>query len=223
MGIRNFFQQWGENNAQKKTSRQKILLERDFIALDVETTGFHVQRGDRIISLGAVKIKNGKILREDAFYTLVNPDKEIPQVVRELTGIDDDAVASAPDFESVMKEFVDWSIRDTENPVAIGHAITFDLSFLKKPSIAPDWMNKWLDTREIVSLVYPGLENKSLFHIAEFLECSILVEHHALEDAILSAEVFLLALEALKEQNVETLESLRRMQKSKRLILPSEF
>jgi DNA polymerase III epsilon subunit family exonuclease len=223
MGIRAWLQQWGSHEPNDSAAQRLALDQRDFIALDVETTGFHVNKGDRVVSLGAVKVKNGRIHREDAFYTLVNPEKDIPQVVKDLTGIDDEAVALAPGFDEVMKAFSTWSLKGTINPVAIGHAVSFDLSFLKKPDVAPAWLNKWMDTREIISLVYPGLAGKSLFHIAEFLECNIIVEHHALEDAILSAEVFLLALEALKEQNVTTMDSLRRMLKSKRLILPSEF
>ena len=51
------------------------LIEEDVIVLDTETTGLSV-RNCKITEIGAVKIKDGKVL--DRFNTFVNPECPIP-------------------------------------------------------------------------------------------------------------------------------------------------
>ena len=56
---------------------------RDVVALDLETTGLD-SKTERILEIGAVRIRDGR--EEASFSRLVNPGREIPDVVRELTG-----------------------------------------------------------------------------------------------------------------------------------------
>ena len=57
--------------------------------MDLETTGLNPAR-DRILEIGAVKIRDGQ--EAGQFQMLINPRMEIPERIRELTGITDEMV-----------------------------------------------------------------------------------------------------------------------------------
>ena len=48
------------------------LKELPFVLFDIETTGFYPEKGDRILSIGAVKMHGSEILKEETFYSLVH-------------------------------------------------------------------------------------------------------------------------------------------------------
>ena len=62
-------------------------MEQDFIAVDIETTGLSPVK-DKIIEIGAVKVKDGKIV--DQFSKLIDPKIELTERIVSLTGITDD-------------------------------------------------------------------------------------------------------------------------------------
>ena len=76
-------------------------LTKPLIVFDLETTGLDLVK-DRIIQLSYIKVfPDGKEERENLF---INPEKEIPQEVEELTGITNDDVAAAPTFKEKAAE-----------------------------------------------------------------------------------------------------------------------
>ena len=76
----------------------KLNITRPLIVFDLETTGLDLVR-DRIIQISYIKVMpNGNEERENL---LINPGKNIPQEVTELTGISDDDVKDAPSFKDV--------------------------------------------------------------------------------------------------------------------------
>lgn len=95
----------------------------DYIALDLETTGFSPETCD-IIEIGAWKIKDGVAV--DKFCTLVRPIMYIPRNVQELTGITMEDVKDCETIEPVLLEFYDWC----ERLPFLGHNLKFDFNFL---------------------------------------------------------------------------------------------
>lgn len=82
-------------------SRMLLNLTKPLIVFDLETTGLDLVK-DRIIQLSYIKVfPDGKEERENLF---INPEKEIPQEVEELTGITNDDVATAPTFKEKAAE-----------------------------------------------------------------------------------------------------------------------
>ena len=76
----------------------KLNITRPLVVFDLETTGLDLVR-DRIIQISYIKVMpDGEEIRENL---LVNPGKDIPQEVTELTGISNDDVANAPSFKEV--------------------------------------------------------------------------------------------------------------------------
>ena len=62
-------------------------------------TGLH-PKSDKIIEIGAIKVKNGKII--DTYAMMVNPMMVIPQRITELTGITNEDVSRGEDMDVAM-------------------------------------------------------------------------------------------------------------------------
>ena len=79
-------------------------LTRPLVVFDLETTGLDIVR-DRIFQLSYIKVyPDGKEERENIF---VNPGKEIPQEVVELTGTSNADVADKPTFKALAPELAE--------------------------------------------------------------------------------------------------------------------
>ena len=97
-------------------------LDDTYIVFDIETTGFYAIK-DKIIEIGAVKVKDGAIVEK--FSTFVNPKRPIPFEITQLTSITDEMVLDAPDIESVLPEFLEF----VGDGVLVAHNAGFDVGF----------------------------------------------------------------------------------------------
>ena len=100
-----------------------ILELKDFISFDVETTGLN-SNSDSIIEFSAYRFINGK--PEKAYTTLINPLREIPPFITELTGINNNHVIDSPTIQETLPELLDFF----GNSPIVGQNIGFDLAFL---------------------------------------------------------------------------------------------
>lgn len=76
----------------------KLNLKKPLVVFDLETTGLDIVN-DRIIQLSFIKVyPDGKEERGDH---LINPGRHIPEIITELTGIDDEKVKDAPSFKQI--------------------------------------------------------------------------------------------------------------------------
>ncbi len=100
----------------------------DFVVLDLETTGFCANRGDRIIEVAIrkYKIDQGEILAGESFNKYVNPAKPIPRRITNLTRISDYDVRDKPHIEELLPEIAGFI---SDNKV-VGHNVSFDFRFL---------------------------------------------------------------------------------------------
>ena len=72
-----------------------------FAITDIETTGSFASANS--ITEIAIILHDGKeIVRE--FQSLVNPGMPLPRFITQLTGITDDMLEDAPDFEEIAEE-----------------------------------------------------------------------------------------------------------------------
>ncbi len=184
--------------------------------LDVETTGLDAARGDRIVSIACVRVRNGIVRPAEMLDVLVNPGRAIPPESVRIHGITDDMVADAPVLESVLPDV----LRFAEGTVLVGHHVWFDLRFLR---MATDQLglppltdtHPVLDTRLLSEMVHGPLERHDLETICLRLGVAPRGRHSALGDALATAEILARLVGLLRRRGVETLgealEAMRRL------------
>jgi DNA polymerase-3 subunit epsilon len=79
----------------------KLNLTKPLVVFDLETTGLDLVN-DRIIQLSYIKVfPDGK---EERGNILINPERPIPSLISQLTGITDDDVKDKPTFKAIAHE-----------------------------------------------------------------------------------------------------------------------
>lgn len=176
-----------------------------FTVFDTETTGLNPSLGDEILSVGAVRIVNGRLLRQETYEQLVDPGRPVPAASQKVHGITDDMLAGQPPIETVLPVFAEFA----HGSVLVGHNVAFDLKFfkLKEERAGVRFTQPVLDTLLLSPVVHPDHEDHSLEAIAERLGVSVLGRHTALGDAILTGEIFLRLLPLLAGRGIVTLEA----------------
>lgn len=204
MGRPEFFDFKLFNQVGKRPELENLPLE-DIIytAFDTETTGLYPSMGDEIISIGAVPIVNGRILREEAFHQMIDPKRYMRAEAVRVHGITAEMLEGKPGIESVMPRFYKF----VEGTVLLGHNAAFDMRFLelKEPKTGVRFDNPVLDTLLLSLVVHPHQQSHSLEAIARFMGIEISDRHMALGDAILAGEIFLRFIPLLKKAGILTL------------------
>ena len=96
-----------------------------YVAVDLETTGLDFTRS-RIVSIGAVRIRGGRIHLGHIFNQLVNPGRHIPIEAIKIHGIGPQMVKDAPSGPEAMDTFLAY----LGNDILVAHPAAFDLNFL---------------------------------------------------------------------------------------------
>ena len=100
---------------------------REIVVFDLETTGFDPFHNE-IIEIAAVRIRQGKLVPNECFLSLVKPKRKISWRITEITGITDAMVKDAPAASLALKDFCKFcgdSLLIAHN----GHR--FDMKFLE--------------------------------------------------------------------------------------------
>ena len=174
-----------------------------FVVFDAETTGLNPSEGDEIISLGAVRIVNGKILSEH-YEQLVDPQRKINKMTTQITGITSEMLKGKPTIEKVLPAFHAYC----EDAVLVAHNAAFDMRFLqiKEKKLGLKFDNPVLDTLLLSASVHTNQESHSLDAIAARFGLTIRGRHTALGDAMVTAEILLKLIPILEANGIETLE-----------------
>lgn len=156
-----------------------------YIALDLETTGLSPTE-DRILEIGAVKVKNGKI--QDTYEALLNPGIPISPRIQELTGITDEMAAGGRETDAAVTELVEFC----EELPLLGHNILFDYSFVKNNAVnfGLKFEKAGIDTLKIARALLPDVEHKSLTSLCCHFCISHERAHRAVDDACAAMELY---------------------------------
>lgn len=149
-----------------------------YVAIDLETTGLD-PKSDRIIEIGAVRVRDGKI--EAEFSSMVNPGRKLSARITELTGITDNMVSDAPEMGSLITEVLDFC---KDLPI-LGHHVIFDYSFLKRAAVnlGYGFERTGIDTLALCRRFMPANEKKNLSAACAYFGVTSEHAHRALSDA----------------------------------------
>ena len=164
-----------------------------YVVFDIETTGLS-SRNDKITEIGAVKIVDGTIV--DRFSQLVNPEREIPQVVVELTGISNAKVENEPTIEEVIPKFYEFS----KDCVLVAHNAKFDISFIRREYANNnlEFSHPILDTLVLARALMTNMKRFNLGTLCKNLGVSLVGAHRAVNDAEATAAMFIKLIERFK-------------------------
>ncbi len=180
-------------------------LEGTYVVFDLETTGFSPIK-DKIIEIGAVKVENGVI--RDHYSTFVNPGVPIPFQITQLTSITDQMVMGSPDIETVLPEFLEF----VGDAVLVAHNASFDVGFIEQncryQDIEPDFTS--VDTVALARFLLPTLSKFKLNVVAKALNISQEHHHRAVDDARVTAEIFVKFIQMLHDMDIYDLEKLNQ-------------
>ncbi len=179
-----------------------FLSDLTYTVFDTETTGLNPKE-DEIISIGALRIVNGRLLREESFDRLVNPNRSIPKESIKYHGIKANMLKGQPDIKVTLPGFFSFA-KDT---VLIGHNAAFDMKMLqmKEKATGISFTNPVLDTLLLSAVINPAQKNHSLEAIAKRLGIRVIGRHTALGDALTTGELFLKMIPLLETKSIFTL------------------
>ena len=182
---------------------ERRLVDLTFTVFDTETTGLNPSQGDEIIQIGAARIVNGKLRRQECFEQLVDPQRSIPPASIPIHGIRPEMVAGQPTLPQVLPSFHAFA----HDSVLVAHNAAFDMRFLqlKEEATGVKFDQPVLDTLLLSAVVHPNQDSHGLEAIAERLDVPVMGRHTALGDAMVTAEVFLKLLPLLAEMGIHTL------------------
>jgi len=176
------------------------------VALDTETTGLDIKSA-RLLQIGAVRIKQGRICREQTFDTLIFPGIPIPPESTMIHGINDDDVATALPFSQIKNDLDAW----IGQAIVIGFSIGFDLAILKKETERANliwYPPRTIDVRHLVKIISPELPDYSLETIANWLNIELENRHRALGDAVIAAQMYQTLVPKLIDKGIRTVAEL---------------
>ncbi len=173
-----------------------------YTVFDTETTGLQPTEGDEIIAIGAVRVINGRLLRQETFDRLVDPHRRVPAASRRIHGISGDMLRGQPSIEEVLPAFA----RFAEDTVLVGHNVSFDLAFLrlKEAQTGVAFTQPVLDTLLLSAAVHPDHEEHTMEAIAGRLGVEVVGRHSALGDALLTGDLFIRLLPLLRSRGIHT-------------------
>jgi len=169
-------------------------IENEYVCLDCETSGLN-PRKDEILSIGAVHIKDNKILMRKTFNIFVKPSKNIAAESIKIHRIRPIDLENAVDPQIAVLELLEF----IGNRPIVGYYIKFDIAMISK------YTKKYLgikipnETIEVSSMYYKTRKKTSEYEFIDLkfdtimknLDIPALGKHDALNDAIMTSMMFL--------------------------------
>lgn len=175
----------------------------EYVSLDCETTGLNPKK-DEILSIGAVLIKDNKILMRKSFNIYVKPSKNINPESIKIHHLRQTDLKNAQEPEDAIFQLLEF----IESRPIVGYYIEFDMAMISKYTKNLIGIKLPNESIEVSSMYYDlrksnenyGFIDLKFDTIMKFLDLPALGKHDALNDAIMTAMMFIKLKELLKNK-----------------------
>ena len=210
---------WSSVRGGNASDGRRFIGEVRFTVLDTELTGLDDRRDD-IVSIGALRMRGGRIQVGETFQGLVKPSAVLDGRTVVVHRITPSQLEAMPPIGEVLGPFLDY----LAGTVLVGHCISLDLAFLNRDArrlaVSP-LRNRAIDTLSLYGWLrrraadHPAFSIStpapSLFDLAAAFEIHVEAAHTALGDAYVTAQLFQRLLPFLAHAGVHDLAALCRV------------
>jgi DNA polymerase-3 subunit epsilon len=186
------------NRSKLKDKEFDFLFQEDtsgeYVVLDTETTGLDPKK-DELLSIGAVKIKDNKILTSQTFEVFIKNSGDISSKSIEIHRIRPIDLKNGESIETALCSFLHFI---GSRPL-IGYYLEFDVNMINKymkPMLGVTIPNKKIEVSEIyfdktISLIPQGNIDLRFDTILKSCKVPDMGAHNAVNDAIMTAMIYL--------------------------------
>lgn len=184
--------------------------------VDVETTGLNLMT-DTLISIGAVGVVNGRIALGDSFNVVLQQRESSRKDNILVHGISGSAqLEGLPPTDSLLS-FLEYLGKD---PLVAFH-VAFDETMICRAMhqyLGLSFRHTWLDLAYVMPAIYPDLmhSHRALDDWAGHFEIRNEDRHNALADALVTAQLLLIAISAARKFGDAGYDGLRSLERTYR-------
>lgn len=166
----------------------------EYVCFDVETTGLDT-KSDDIISIACVHIKENKILTSQKFERFVKPRSTLDETSIKVHHIRSCDLEDAGDIDEMIEAF----LRFIGNRKLVGYYLEFDVAMVNryvKPKLGIGLPNEQIEVSALyydhkVGSISQGNVDLRFDTIMKALDLPLMGKHDALNDAIMTALIFI--------------------------------
>lgn len=189
-----------------------------YVVVDVETTGLNLMQ-DKLISIGAVAVVNGRISLGDSFYVVLQQRAASEKDNILLHGIGTSAQLEGEPPAEALLAFLEFL---GKSPLVAFH-VTFDETMIKRALrdyLGLNFKHPWLDLAYVMPGLHPPLARKyrALDDWIGHFGIRIDVRHNALADALATAQLLQVAVAQAGNKNIADFAGLRDLEKAQRWV-----
>ena len=193
-----------------------------WVVVDCETSGLDAAR-DRLLAIGAVAVRGGRIELGESFSALLHQDVASDAANILVHGIGGEAQRNGRPAGDTLREFSEF----VGDGLPVGYHAPFDDAVLRRAMAQQAGLRAprdWLDLAQLAPVLFPGSmrgPNRVRRALDDWLEefgIACPQRHDALADAYATAQLLLMLLAEAERQGAGTVKALRRLERAGRWV-----
>lgn len=189
-----------------------------YVVVDVETSGLNLRK-DKLISIGAVALVNGKIDLADSFYIVLQQAQASEKNNILLHGISGSVQTEGVPAAQALLDFLAYLGKD---PLIAFH-VTFDETMIKRAMrdhLGLRFRHHWSDVAYLAPALYPVLSSR-LYSLDDWIAHFAIrndARHNAMADALVTAQLLQVLLHQSRMKKIGNFVQLRQLESMQRWI-----
>ncbi|MDD2721782.1 MAG: 3'-5' exonuclease [Gallionella sp.] len=188
------------------------------VVVDVEASGLNLME-DRLISIGAVAVVNGKVALGDSFYVVLQQATVSDKHNILLHGIGGAAQTEGKPAADALLGFLEYLRRD---PLVAFH-VTYDQTMIQRAIrqfLGVKFRHSWSDLAYLMPALNPALASRyrSLDDWADSFGILNDARHNALADALVTAQLLQIGFSQCGRRNIADFSGLRDLEEAQRWV-----